>query len=938
MITSSYSDQEKYIVQVEEHVEPEQVTPYDNIKRWPAKELLNPDASQSLQTEYPESYSYDKSRIGYGYNSVPENGWVEKKYRDDSSAGGVVRTVILSGSYAELRKLRVDSEINSETVSTSWSASIGENLRVGNNAAVAGYVQLGNTESLSTSDIKGVDPRPGFAPNTEKISDLRLVVSNSALVQDRLYVGKDTSVSGNLDVKGNVKVLSDLTVEGDSETLGNSTVQKNLEVGGDIHGKSNLDIGKDANIDGNLTVVKNITGKENLYLTKDAHISGNLSVSKDVDISNNLTVVGNSYFTGSSQFKDNVSISGSTNIQKDLFVSGNAEIKKNAIVVGGLTVSESANIVKNLYVTGNATVKSDLIVEGTASFLGDTNYAGDAHFKKNVTIDGNLNVKGTATIIDTEELTVKDKSITLARSASTAAAADGAGIDIAGAKVTFHYTSSTDRMGLNKGLDIYGDENVYGNLNIKNDVSISGDTNITGKVDIKSDHLAVSGASFDKGNLKVDNAVSAKLISSSNQIITKYLLVDNSASLQKAIITQSYVQNEVVTSSAVITQSVVNSTVQTQKVTNQTVTNSNISTLKVEKGITLTTGSINAEKSDLIIHSVSGSGDLVMNTVSASYFYGDGSGLQNVTSSLDPSKVVVSTADFSNADATSIYRFTHDLGSENLLVAVYQYADIKDGHGTTNPVLIVPEQVSIPNTSSVDIVFGRAIDRGYVVISKAGHVLSPANFTEWIKWVDEKNVHYGTEGNWQAQSFTSETASANVVSAVKYIDTPKIGTLHTGEQYYYERDWGSYTEYTDQMINQYVRYDGTQESGIWQVSSINGEGDLTIRGKLITNGSFSTSDINRKNVIGPVENALEGVKSLDGVRFCWKDSGEQSIGVIAQNVKAIYPELTKLVKDLEGNNLMTVNYEGLIGVLIQAIKELSTKVERLESKLNNENR
>jgi hypothetical protein len=88
----------------------------------------------------------------------------------------------------------------------------------------------------------------------------------------------------------------------------------------------------------------------------------------------------------------------------------------------------------------------------------------------------------------------------------------------------------------------------------------------------------------------------------------------------------------------------------------------------------------------------------------------------------------------------------------------------------------------------------------------------------------------------------------------------------------------------------------------------------------------STSDISLKENIHTVENALETVSSLRGVSFDWKETGKSSYGVIAQELLEVLPEL---VKD---GDVKSVNYNGIIGVLIEAIKELKAEVEELKSK------
>ena len=87
----------------------------------------------------------------------------------------------------------------------------------------------------------------------------------------------------------------------------------------------------------------------------------------------------------------------------------------------------------------------------------------------------------------------------------------------------------------------------------------------------------------------------------------------------------------------------------------------------------------------------------------------------------------------------------------------------------------------------------------------------------------------------------------------------------------------------------------------------------------------STSDINLKENIKTVDNALETISSLRGVSFDWKENGRSSYGVIAQELEKVLPEL---VGDGETKS---VNYNGIIGVLIEAIKELKKEVRELKS-------
>jgi hypothetical protein len=91
----------------------------------------------------------------------------------------------------------------------------------------------------------------------------------------------------------------------------------------------------------------------------------------------------------------------------------------------------------------------------------------------------------------------------------------------------------------------------------------------------------------------------------------------------------------------------------------------------------------------------------------------------------------------------------------------------------------------------------------------------------------------------------------------------------------------------------------------------------------------STSDINLKENIKPLEDSLNKVLQLNGVSFDWKETQQPSVGVIAQELEKVFPELVKT-----GEN-KSVNYNGLIGVLIEAVKEQQKQIEELKKQINN---
>jgi len=101
-------------------------------------------------------------------------------------------------------------------------------------------------------------------------------------------------------------------------------------------------------------------------------------------------------------------------------------------------------------------------------------------------------------------------------------------------------------------------------------------------------------------------------------------------------------------------------------------------------------------------------------------------------------------------------------------------------------------------------------------------------------------------------------------------------------------------------------------------------------GQLNATNFNSLSDINKKNNIITLDNALESVMNLRGVSFTWKDTQEKSIGVIAQEIEQIVPEVVSTNEHGE----KSVSYGNIVGLLIQAIKELKKEINDLKDIIN----
>lgn len=104
-----------------------------------------------------------------------------------------------------------------------------------------------------------------------------------------------------------------------------------------------------------------------------------------------------------------------------------------------------------------------------------------------------------------------------------------------------------------------------------------------------------------------------------------------------------------------------------------------------------------------------------------------------------------------------------------------------------------------------------------------------------------------------------------------------------------------------------------------------GSGGINVTGIITATDFNATSDRNLKENIKIVIDPIEKISKINGVEFSWKSNKAQSIGVIAQELEEIFPELVT-----QNDSHKTVNYNGLIGVLIEAVKEQQKQINSLK--------
>ena len=141
---------------------------------------------------------------------------------------------------------------------------------------------------------------------------------------------------------------------------------------------------------------------------------------------------------------------------------------------------------------------------------------------------------------------------------------------------------------------------------------------------------------------------------------------------------------------------------------------------------------------------------------------------------------------------------------------------------------------------------------------------------------------------------------------------------------------------------------------------INGAGDVSTTlyvGGILTGGSSATftgdvtantSDKRLKTNVRKIDNALEKVSQINGVYYNFTDKAlelnhtldkEEQVGLLAQEVQSVLPHIIKPApfdidresgESISGENYLTIQYEKIVPLLLEAIKELKAEVEELK--------
>jgi hypothetical protein len=239
-------------------------------------------------------------------------------------------------------------------------------------------------------------------------------------------------------------------------------------------------------------------------------------------------------------------------------------------------------------------------------------------------------------------------------------------------------------------------------------------------------------------------------------------------------------------------------------------------------------------------------------------------------------------------------------------------------------------------------------------VGSAGQVLtSNATGVYWSTIVSATNLSLASNGS--TVSVNSDTGTDVIITAatgslagILTAETQTIGGIKTFSSTISGSINGNAATVTngvyttgDQTIGGIKTFANTTASTTYTTGAVIVSGGLGVAGAINAGGdvtAYATSDSRLKTNIENITDALSKVCKLDGVTYNWndlaheienKDTNIREVGVLAGQINEVLPE----VVTVRESGYMAVRYEKIVPLLIEAIKELQAKVDKLEKRV-----
>jgi len=635
------------------------------------------------------------------------------------------------------------------------------------------------------------------------------------------------------------------------------------------------------------------------------------------------------------------------------------------------------------------TVNANDIAIGQAVATNSNVTFGSVTVSNDVTINGDLNVLGDAVELQVSNLRIEDKLIEVASGSANSEAADGAGLLIGGANESLKWNHGSTNFQFSDDLYVSGSITLSGNVDGR-DIATDGSKldGIEASADVTdTSNVTAAGALMDSELTDLDGVKSltvpnnttistfgASLVDDANASAARTTLgvdasgTDNSTlsgltatAIGKAIVTGSNaaaVRGTIGVDAAGTDNSTDVTlagtpnyiTIDGQEITRNTIDIGDDTNLTAGTGITLTGDTLSTTDSEIVHDNLSGfvanehidhsgvtltagNGLTGGGTIAASRTFNVGAGTHITVNSNDVavntgtliasiSGSIVTTANVTSAGALMDSEVDADIKTLSLpastTISAFGKTLVDDADAGTARATLGVDAAGTDNSTDVTL----AGSRNYITLSGQEITRNVIDISDDTNLVAGTNITLSGDTLNVDDAFLKNNAddtTSGTLTAANFITSGKIGAA-TNDEYF---DFG-----TDAMIK--VGIDNVEDF------RFSDGGTFHARADIIAYSSTPSDERLKDNVI-TIDNGLSLVNQLRGVTYDWNvgsKQGTRDIGVIAQEVEKVLPELVKenklpLITDSD-ETYKTVDYEKLTAVLIEAVKELSQKVENIE--------
>lgn len=256
-------------------------------------------------------------------------------------------------------------------------------------------------------------------------------VNGTSAVNGALTVSGGTTIGGALSVTGGSAIASTLDVTGAVTAQNTLHVVGTMTADAPVALGSTLDVVGAAALASTLAVTDATTLSSTLNVAGATALSSTLAVIGAASLASTLDVTGATHLIGAVQADSTLHVTGAVSVDaavsagSTLDVTGAAALHSTADITGAVTAYNTLDVIgathlhSGVLADGDATLGGSLAVTGATALASTLNVGGNANFNSNVVIAGNLSVLGQRTSVSTVTLEVQDNAVLIANNNMT---------------------------------------------------------------------------------------------------------------------------------------------------------------------------------------------------------------------------------------------------------------------------------------------------------------------------------------------------------------------------------------------------------------------------------------------------------------------------------------------------------------------------------------